>query len=249
MISRSIRSALVLVVILVVAALPLYAQDQDAILAREAFIRPADKIAEAAIGDFDEVLFVSGQTTDVIAFMDSAAQLVGFDGKGIFLTDAAANADFLASADPARVAQVRGTRQALRDQSVDLVYASFLAAYASEYGEDASRFSFTANAYDAGWLLAYGAAWAVFQEPALTGVGIARGLRHLSAGAPIEARSTEWGKVVESFREGKSVDVRGASGDLDYDPATEETSGDIETWRIEDGEIRGIDVWSGAARR
>lgn len=72
---------------------------------------------------------------------------------------------------------------------------------------------------------------------------------HLSAGAPIEARSTEWGKVVESFREGKSVDVRGASGDLDYDPATEETSGDIETWRIEDGEIRGIDVWSGAARR
>ncbi len=49
MISRSIRSALVLAVILVVAALPLYAQNQDAILAREAFIRPADKIAEAVL--------------------------------------------------------------------------------------------------------------------------------------------------------------------------------------------------------
>ena len=49
MISRSIRSALVVAVILVVAALPLYAQDQDAILAREAFIRPPDKIAEAVM--------------------------------------------------------------------------------------------------------------------------------------------------------------------------------------------------------
>ncbi len=45
MISRYISSALVVAVILVVAALPLYAQDQDDILAREAFIRPPDKIA------------------------------------------------------------------------------------------------------------------------------------------------------------------------------------------------------------
>ena len=52
MISRYIRSALVLAVILVVAALPLYAQDQDANLAREAFIRPPDKIAEAVLAPF-----------------------------------------------------------------------------------------------------------------------------------------------------------------------------------------------------
>ncbi len=49
MISRYLRSALVVAVILVVASLPVYAQDQDTILATEAFIRPPDKIAEAVL--------------------------------------------------------------------------------------------------------------------------------------------------------------------------------------------------------
>jgi len=203
----------------------------------------SEKIGQAAIGDFDEVLFVSSQTTDAIAFMDSAAELPGFDAKGIFLTDAAANPDLLMLADAARFPQVRGTRQAPRDETRDLVYASFIAAYASEYSEDVTQFSFTANAYDAAWLLSYGASWSLFQEGDITGAGMARGLRKLSAGNEIETRATTWNQVVESFRSGTGVDISGASGDLDYDPNTEETSGDIETWRIEGGAIVGIETW------
>ena len=203
----------------------------------------ADAIATAAIGDFDEVLFVSSQTLDAIAFMDSVATAPGFDGKGIFLTDAAANPDLLLSANPMRFPQVRGTRQAPRNEETDLVYASFIAAYSSEYGEDVRQFSFTANAYDAAWLLSYASAWSLFQEGELSGIGMARGLRRMSSGNEIEARPTTWNAVVESFRAGLSVDISGASGDLDYDPATEETSGEIETWRIEDLKIIGIDTW------
>ncbi len=220
------------------------AMDGDAtLLPYETEGEMADAIAMAALGDFDEVLFVSSQTLDAIAFMDSVATSEGFDGKGIFLTDAAANPDLLMQANPARFDQVRGTRQAPRDEKQDLVYASFIAAYSSEYGEDVRQFSFTANAYDAAWLLAYAAAWSLFQEDDITGVGMARGLRRISTGSTIETRPTTWNQVVEAFRAGLSIDVSGASGDLDYDPATEETSGDIETWRIEGDKIIGVDTW------
>lgn len=203
----------------------------------------SEAIGIAAQGSFDEVLFVSSQTRASIEFMDAVATLTGFDGKGIFLSDAAANPDLLMEADPTRFGQVRGTRQAPRDEATDLVYAAFLAAYSGEYGEDVRPFSFTANSYDAAWLLVYGAAWSLLQEDAVSGPGIAKGLRRLSAGQSIEIRPTTWNQVRQKFEAGESVNIEGASGNLDYDPLTEETSGRIETWRIENDMIVGIDTW------
>lgn len=194
--------------------------------------------------DFDEVLFVSSQTRQVIEFMNAAANLAGYDGMGIFLTDAAANPDLVMEADPLRFGQVRGTRQAPRDEAVDLVFASFIAAYSAEYGEDVRPFSFTANAYDAAWLLVYGSAWSLLQEDVITSLGIGRGLRRLSAGPSIEIRPTTWNQVRERFGRGESIDTEGASGNLDFDPITEETSGRIETWQIGSGnQIEGIETW------
>lgn len=203
----------------------------------------ADQVATAAQGSFDEVLFVSSQTRQVIEFMDSTATAVGFDGKGIFLTDSAANPDLLRDAAPDRFGQVRGTRQAPRDENLDLVYASFIAAYSAEYGEDVRTFSFTANSYDAAWLLVYGSAWSLLRDGRISGTGIGKGLRRLSAGPLIEIRATNWNRIREYFERGEGVDIAGASGHLDYDPITEETSGTIETWRIEDGAIVGIYTW------
>jgi ABC-type branched-subunit amino acid transport system substrate-binding protein len=203
----------------------------------------SEAIGLAAQGNFDEVLFVSSQTRQVIEFMDAAAALTGFDGKGLFLSDAAANPDLLMEANPLRFPQVRGTRQAPRNEETDLVYTAFLAAYSAEYGEDVRPFSFTANAFDAAWLLAYGSAWALLQDGGMSGKGIARGLRRLSSGPELEIRATSWNLARQYFANGESIDVSGASGHLDYDPETEETTGRIETWRIEDNEIVGIDTW------
>jgi len=203
-----------------------------------------EAIATAATSGVDEVLFVSSQTEDSIDFMNAAAVNGGFDGKRIFLPDAAANSDLLQRADPARFPVVRGTRQAPRDPAEDLVYGQFVGAYAGEYGENVNQFSFTANAFDAAWLLAYGAAWALQQEGGLSGGGIARGLRRVSAGTSLDVVPSSWLPVLDEFREGVSVNLNGASGDLDFDPATEETSGRIQTWRIDDeGGITGIGVW------
>jgi branched-chain amino acid transport system substrate-binding protein len=203
----------------------------------------SEAIGVAAQGTFDEVLFVSSQTRTSIEFMDAVAALTGFDGKGIFLSDAAANPDLLMEADPTRFDQVRGTRQAPRNEATDLVYAAFLAAYSGEYGEDVRAFSFTANSYDAAWLLVYGSAWALLNESVIDGPGIAKGLRRLSAGQSIEIRPSTWNQVRQKFEAGESIDIEGASGNLDYDSLTEETSGRIETWRIENNMIVGIDTW------
>jgi len=203
-----------------------------------------EQIVDAALGDFEEVLFISSQTADVISFMDAAATLSGYDNKGIFLTDSGANQDLLTDADGTRFPQVRGTRQALQDEGTDPVFANFIAGYSAEYGEDARSFSFTANAYDAAWLVAYGIAWAIFQESEVSGVNIARGLRMISSGDRIELRGGEWQKGLREFREGRSINVAGSSGELDYDPATEETTSNIEIWKIEASTIVGVFTWA-----
>lgn len=200
-------------------------------------------IAMAATANVDEVLFISSQPADIIAFLDTAATLSGYDQKTLFLTDAAANADVLTGANSARFSQVRGSRPAPLDESRDLVYAGFIAAYTAEYGADVRPFSFTANAYDAAWLVAYGAAWAIYQDGEVRGQTIAQGLRKVSGGTEVDIVPTSWNLVKQSFQSGQAVDVEGASGQLDYDPATEETSAPIEIWEIQGGAVVGVDTF------
>ena len=188
----------------------------------------------------EEVLFVSGTISDSTEFFNMAAGNIGFDGKGIFVPDAAATSDVLMTADTSRFDQTRGSRPAPLNKNEDLVFADFLAKYLREFGEDAEQFSFTANAYDAAFLAAYGAAWAVLQEGEVTGPNMARGLRRLSEGSSINVGPLGWNAVIQQFREGGTVNVQGASGDLDYDPATEETKTPIEIWEIIGNTASGI---------
>lgn len=200
-------------------------------------------ISEAGAGAFDEVLFISSQTPDAVAFLNASALLSSYDGKGIFLTDSAANADFLGgtrSAASARYPQIRGTRPSIPS---GFVYDAFVAAYGAEYGgEDVSRFSFTAHSYDAAWMLVYGMAWALLQEDAIGGRAIARGLRRLSEGRELEVRPASFQAVIQAFREGAGVDLVGASGELDYAPDTEETAGPVDVWTVSaDGSAIEVD--------
>lgn len=201
-----------------------------------------EAVATVGSGSFDEVLFVSSQTNDVVAFLNAAAT-PSFDGKRIFLTDSAANGDVLSNAVSDRFGVVRGSRPAPLDPGNDLVYSLFLSAYRAEFRDDAEQYSFSAQAYDAAWLVSYGIGWAIYQENnQVTGDTIARGLRRLSAGDPVEIRPSNWNRVQQSFMAGQSVDVAGASGALDYDSNTEETRSDVEIWAIVNGQISGLYV-------
>jgi ABC-type branched-subunit amino acid transport system substrate-binding protein len=202
--------------------------------------------ATVAASPAGEVLFISSQQDWVVKFLNAASGQAGYDGKNIFLTDAAANQSVLTgAASAARLfPRVRGTRPAPRDAR-DYVFASFVANYKAEYGgEDPTAATFSHHAYDAAWLALYGSAWSRLQEKgAVSGLGIARGLRHVSNGAmPLPIIPSSWATVVNAFRTGAAVNLSGASGELDFDPVTRNVVAPIEIWSIENGAIAHVDT-------
>jgi branched-chain amino acid transport system substrate-binding protein len=179
--------------------------------------------ASVAAGEYDEVLFVSSDLADYTAFLLAASATDA-------LVDAYASPDVgLFFADAALYPRIRGTRPASAE---GVLFNAFAAAYAAEFDADADSSGFTPHAYDAAWLVLYGIARASFEEETIGGLGIARGLRRVSSGERVDILPTNWLTVVERFRSGASIDVEGASGPLDYDPDTEETTAPISVWAI-----------------
>jgi branched-chain amino acid transport system substrate-binding protein len=187
-----------------------------------------------------EVLFVSSQQSWIISYLKAAAAQPSFGTRAIFLTDAAANQAVLTGSATAATLfpRVRGTRPAPRDPS-EYVFASFIADYRAEYAGDLpTTATFSAHAFDAAWLVLYGAAYASNESSsgpdrgAITGAGIARGLRRVTMGMDVPIVPASWLSVRSAFRAGQSINVRGASGDLDYQPGTRDLAGPIEIWTI-----------------
>ena len=196
--------------------------------------------------DVDEVLFLSSVFDDVVVFLNQSTSITGYDTKGIFLTEAAASNDIINDSDINRLTQVRATRPKPLNRELDVVYCTFLGSYFGAYSEDAEDQVYTANSYDAGWILIYGAAWAMYQEGQnLTGTTIARGLRRLSSGPSLDVGPTTWTTVKQQFESGNSINITGASGSLDYSTSTEEIEADIEIFTIAaDRSITPLYTWT-----
>jgi branched-chain amino acid transport system substrate-binding protein len=177
------------------------------------------------------VLFFSSQTQDAVAFLNAASTLPAYQSIHFFLTDSAANPDLLSgAAGSSALPRVVGSRPALpQGQTFEL----FRASYSAAFRKDASALSFVPHAYDAAWMAFYGAAWSLRREGAITGLGMARGLRKLSVPGPeVAVTPGNWGQIVEMLSSGAGVNLVGASGTLDFDPATEETTGLIDIWKV-----------------
>lgn len=190
-------------------------------------------IADVALVDgLEEVIFVSSDTDDIASFLNGALQLPALAQADVFLTDAARSQSMLQSAAAASALfpNIRGTNPVADPNSAPQV--AFYIAYRAKYGEDADNDSFNAFSYDAAWLSLYATAWADSQSLPLTGSNVAEGMRQLSSGTPVPLRAASWSTVLEIFANGGTVDVAGASGDLDYDPVTGETTAPIAVWTI-----------------
>jgi len=200
----------------------------DSTSSRDAAVNEAGKTAA------DWVLFISSQTADAAAFLNGAASSAGYATKKMFVTDSAANADFLGKTMnlSALFPRVRGSRFSV---PAGPVYELFRASFKAAYQAEADDFSYVAHSYDATWLAFYGAARSHAREGLVHGLGMARGLRRLSLGVPVEVKPATWTDIATELAKGGSVDVTGASGDLDYDPLTEETEGPVDIWKIATG--------------
>ena len=201
-----------------------------------------DAVADADAEAPAETLFISSDVDVVSAFVTSAATLPRLSMASFFLTDSAGNEDFARSIQQNEAARttcgrIRGTRPQVAEGTVT---NSFRSRYQLVFGDDPTVFGFAANSYDAGWLVAVAAGWAIAQEGGdLAAANLARGLRRISSGTQLDLDRDDFAGILEAFRRGDSVDVVGASGALDYDPATEETAAPTELWVI-DGECRFV---------
>jgi branched-chain amino acid transport system substrate-binding protein len=193
-----------------------------------------DAATAVAASDPAEILFVSSQQSWIISYLKAAGAQTSYATRSVFLTDAAANQAVLTGSATAAMLfpRVRGTRPAPRDPN-EYVFASFIADFKAEYaGASPTTATFSAHAYDAAWLVLYGAAHARLNEGQVTGTGISRGLRRMSMGMDLPIVPASWLGVNAAFRAGDSINVRGASGDLDYNAATRDLAAPIEIWTI-----------------
>jgi branched-chain amino acid transport system substrate-binding protein len=190
-------------------------------------------------GEYEEVLFLSSDIADYIAFVNSAiatADLeeqftLGLEG-GIFFADASRDPQLIeGTADATELyPKIRGSRPKSPESAE---FNAFAAAYTNTYGE-AIGSAFSPHAYDGTWMVIYGTAWSLFQRKKIDGLGIAQGMRKLSGGDPpvVPVQPISWSTVVAAFKGNRTLDIVGASGDLDYDLSIEETSNPIEVWQI-----------------
>lgn len=189
-------------------------------------------IVEAGAAEFPVVLFFSSQTSDAVAFLNAVNSLQSYATINLFLTDSAANKDLLTGAAGAASVfpRVIGSRPAVPQGPV---YELFRTSFNAAFKQDPNTFSFVPHAYDAAWLVFYGHAWALRRDRKLDGTALSRGLRQLSAGGEeISVSPGTWKRVADELGAGREINITGASGRLDFDPVTEETTGLIDIWKI-----------------
>ena len=123
-------------------------------------------------------------------------------------------------------------------------FGTFASRYEQTYDRDASAQSFLAHSYDAIYALALATAWASGQEGELNGTTLAQGLAQLSSpDAEITAvEAVNFSALQKALLAGEAVNLDGASGPLDFDPATGDVTGVIELWRVDGGSFSTVAV-------
>ncbi|MFT7625671.1 MAG: ABC-type branched-subunit amino acid transport system substrate-binding protein [Myxococcota bacterium] len=119
-------------------------------------------------------------------------------------------------------------------------FKSFELRYEKKWKEAPGAFN--ANAYDAIYVLGYGIAAALGKVSGpLTGAAIAAELTRLSSGAEVAVGNSQWNATIQTLKASaeSQIDFVGASGRLNFDPATGEAGGTIEAFAfdVDKGEV------------
>lgn len=169
-----------------------------------------------------------------------------------FLTDASKDPTLLTSlgSNKNEIVGAYGTAPASARPN-DSTYKLFADRFNTAYKVDPGQFSFTAHAYDAMYAVTLGAAYAVGNDlanpQAVTGTRIAEGLTKMTPAAGQTVNSYQLGPVQftgarDELRQGKVINVRGASGDLDFNSDTGEAPSPYELFKVESSGFRTLQL-------
>ncbi|WP_164007721.1 ABC transporter substrate-binding protein [Pyxidicoccus trucidator] len=196
--------------------------------------------------------------TVMVGFSEDNAKIIsqlvsqGRTGLKWFFTDAGKDPGLFTSlgANSSQVTGAYGTAPA-QARPGDDVYRQFANRFEAAYGKDPGQFSFTAHAYDAMYMVALGAAYAAGADAAkpqpITGARIAEGLTRMTPVAGVSAPPFSLGfndftSARNAIRTGTVINVKGASGELDFDNNTGEAPSEYELWRVVNGAFETVQL-------
>jgi branched-chain amino acid transport system substrate-binding protein len=132
--------------------------------------------------------------------------------------------------------QARGFYGTAPAQGRGQAFDTFKARFDDRYGKDPAAYAYTSNAYDAMYLLALGAAYSLNTTNAVTGAKMAEALTRVSngtSGTNTQLTNSNFTYLATELTAGRSVNIEGASGSLDFDDKGEARS-PVELWQVGD---------------
>ncbi|WNG14744.1 ABC transporter substrate-binding protein [Cystobacter fuscus] len=131
-------------------------------------------------------------------------------------------------------AQAQGFYGTAPAQGTGQAFRAFQSSFKDRFNKDPSAYAYTSNAYDAMYLLALGAAYSQGTSGAVTGPKLAEGLTKVSSATnnPIQLTSSSFTSLAAELAAGRSVNVDGASGALDFNNDTGEAPAPVELWQV-----------------
>ncbi|HYO51416.1 ABC transporter substrate-binding protein [Archangium sp.] len=151
-----------------------------------------------------------------------------------FFSDSVKDAALLADSQAA--AQAKGFYGTAPAQGTGLAFSTFQNRFQDKYKKDPASYAYTSNAYDAMYLLALGAVYSQSTTNTVTGPKMAEGLMRVSSGTNgtnTQLTNSNFTYLAAELAAGRSVDVEGASGQLDFDDKGEAFS-PVELWQVGD---------------
>jgi len=193
-----------------------------------------------ADANHEAVVVISSNILDLRRFVDFVADNISqFDQKTIFFADGAADAALLQSTVNLQGSEISilGTRPPVLSGALFNSFEALFRLQANQMGWNGLEVQddvYSAYTYDATWMALYGFAWSHFQEDTMNYQSISRGLRKLSGTSSdiVNLDGSGWATLLSKFEQGEEINIRGTSGELDYDLSTEELNSNVEVWSL-----------------
>ena len=204
-----------------------------------AYARKTANIATpvAQIDNFNpDLTVVVGFEDDVSRIIQTAQASLNLKqgtGHQWFFTDSVKDVSLLD--DATVLAAIQNSYGTAPAQGAGQAFNAFQSRFRSKYGEDPSEYSFTSHSYDSMYLLGLAVAYAQGRGGPVTGQKMAEALTMVSSSAlAVQMTSSTFGQLSGELASGRSINVEGASGSLEFDAAGEAPS-PIELWQVKDG--------------
>ena len=172
--------------------------------------------------DVTVLMAFADDATSILVNAASLENLKRANGHKWFFSDSVKDAAVLANVDAGREAQgFYGTAPA---QGTGQAFNTFSSRFTDKYKKNPGEYAYTSNAYDAMYLLALSASYSQGMANSVTGVKMAEGLTKVSSGSSgtnTQLTNSNFTYLSAELAAGRSVNVDGASGPLDFDASGE----------------------------